>query len=46
MSKSKCACIDCECKVQEGQTYCSDECATGHKQGVGCGHDHCGCKGE
>lgn len=45
MTETKCACVDCTCKVEAGKTYCSDACANGHTDGAGCGHDHCGCKG-
>ncbi len=47
----KCACRhDCLCEVgqqggleRQGQVYCSETCADGHRTGQGCGHAGCNC---
>ncbi|QNJ03483.1 metallothionein/ family 14 [Synechococcus sp. PROS-U-1] len=47
----RCACERCTCEVQEskavllnGQSYCSDACATGHPNHEPChGTGSCGC---
>ncbi|MGB3756333.1 MAG: metallothionein [Rivularia sp. (in: cyanobacteria)] len=46
----KCACEKCLCIVKvdsavnkDGQYYCSEACADGHKTVAGCGHSGCGC---
>jgi hypothetical protein len=45
-----CACKACKCEVepnkavkQDGQAYCSEPCAQGHKNHKGCGHLGCPC---
>ncbi len=50
VTQMKCACEPCLCVVavedaikKNGKSYCSEECAKGHPQGVGCGHSGCGC---
>jgi len=52
VTQHKCACRDCVCIVniddaikKDGQTYCSDACATDHATGAGCGHGGCKCCG-
>ncbi|MAR08143.1 MAG: conjugal transfer protein TrbI [Cyanobium sp. NAT70] len=50
-SLGNCACPPCTCEVQEstavirnGQSYCSDACATGHPNGEPChSTGSCGC---
>lgn len=46
----KCACESCLCIVdttkaiqKDGKNYCSDICANGHPNGVGCSHSGCQC---
>lgn len=46
----KCACESCLCIVdttkaiqKDGKNYCSDICADGHPDGVGCSHSGCQC---
>ena len=46
-----CACAACQCEViptekaeANGQVYCSNQCAEGHKDGHGCGHPGCDCQ--
>jgi hypothetical protein len=50
VTQMKCACSDCLCIVdlsdavmKDGKAYCSNACASGHAEGVGCGHAGCGC---
>lgn len=49
---TQCACPDCECEVREGHhiekngnDYCSQACAEGHKSGEGCCENSCHCHG-
>ena len=50
VTSMKCACDGCRCIVslsdavmKNDKPYCSDACANGHPQGVGCGHTGCNC---
>lgn len=50
VTQVKCACGSCQCVVdtssavkKDEQYYCSEACANGHPDGVGCGHPGCGC---
>jgi hypothetical protein len=50
VNQMKCACSSCVCVVnlsdaiqKEGKYYCSDACASGHPDGVGCSHHGCEC---
>ena len=49
---TKCACPDCKCDIRSGHDvlkngkhYCSEACATGHKNGQGCCNNSCQCHG-
>lgn len=48
----KCACTDCVCIVpvaqaikRESRMFCSDLCADHHRDGAGCHHAGCECRG-
>lgn len=51
VKQMKCACEKCLCVVSvsagikddTGHLYCSEACAEGHKNTVGCGHLGCEC---
>lgn len=50
ITQMKCACSSCLCIVdlssaleKNGQYFCSNGCAEGHKNGEGCSVDGCGC---
>lgn len=50
VTHQKCACDSCVCIVdmekavkKDERNYCSDNCANGHPEGNGCGHQGCAC---
>jgi hypothetical protein len=50
ITQMKCACPSCLCIVnisdavaKDGKYFCSDTCATGHAEGIGCSHHGCEC---
>jgi hypothetical protein len=52
VNQIKCACPSCVCIVnlsdaidKDAKHYCSEACAQGHPDGVGCTHSGCNCNG-